>query len=319
MTSYTSAREALFEETGRDDIVLPFQLDAHGLRGRLVRLGPVVDEILGRHDYPDAVSAMLAETVALAACLAGSLKYEGIFTLQTNGDGPIKTLMADVRSDGAIRAYARFDEEALAAVDAAAIAGRSVPRLLGGGYIAFTVDQGADTDRYQGIVSLEGQTLSECTHSYFRNSEQLDAGVKLAAGQDENGAWRAGAIMIQRMPFQKGLPGNPTEEDYEDGWRTAMTLMSSGTVPELLDGGLAPDRLLFRLFHSEGVRAYAAHSVHATCRCSADRVERVLRSLSEDELADLREEGDVVVTCEFCKTIYRYDDARLDALRRAVD
>ncbi|GHD59212.1 33 kDa chaperonin [Thalassobaculum fulvum] len=313
-----SAREALFEHTGRDDIILPFQIDPYGLRGRLIRLGPVVDRILGRHDYPEAVAAMLGETMALAACLAGALKYDGIFTLQTKGDGPIGTLMADITSDGEMRAYARYDADRLAAVEPAAIAERSVPRLLGGGYIAFTVDQGANTDRYQGIVELEGRTLSECTHSYFRNSEQLEAGVLLAAGQAataDGPAWRAGALMIQRLPYQRDLPGRPSEDEYDENWRTAVTLMSSGTVAELLSAELPPDRLLFRLFHSEGVRAFQAQPVVDACRCSNSRVDRVLRALSVAELEELKQGEDVVVVCEFCKREWRYDDAALAALR----
>lgn len=313
-----SAREALFENTGRDDIILPFQIDPYGVRGRLIRMGAVVDGILGRHDYPEPVAAMLAETMALAACLAGALKYEGIFTLQTKGDGPISTLMADITSDGEMRAYARYDADRLAKVDPAAIAERSVPRLLGGGYIAFTVDQGGNTDRYQGIVELEGHTLSECTHSYFRNSEQLEAGVKLAAGQVETAAgpaWRAGALMIQRLPYQRDLPGRPSEDEYDETWRTAMTLMSSGTAAELLSEELAPDRLLFRLFHSEGVRAYQAQPVLDACRCSSTRVERVLKALSDDEIEELRQDEDIVVVCEFCKREWRYDATALDALR----
>lgn len=317
-----SAREALFEHTGRDDIILPFQIDPYGLRGRLIRLGPVVDHVLARHDFPDAVAGLLAETMALAACLAGALKYDGIFTLQTKGDGPITTLMADITSAGEMRAYARYDAARLADVDPAAVAARSVPRLLGGGYIAFTVDQGANTERYQGIVELEGRTLSECTHSYFRNSEQLEAGVKLAAGRvqtPDGPAWRAGALMIQRLPYQRDLPGRPSEDEYDETWRTAITLMSSASSAELLAAEIAPDRLLFRLFHSEGVRAYPAQPVVDACRCSGARVERVLRALSDDELADMRQDGDVVVVCEFCKREWRYDADALAALRVGGD
>ena len=317
-----NAPEDLFEHAGPDDIILPFQIDPYGLRGRLIRLGPVVHDILGRHDYPEPVAAMLGETMALAACLAGALKYEGVFTLQTKGDGPIGTLMADITSAGEMRAYARFDAERLAAVAPAAAAERSVPRLLGGGYIAFTVDQGGNTERYQGIVELEGHTLSECTHSYFRNSEQLEAGVKLAANQidtPDGPVWRAGALMIQRLPYQKDLPGRPSEDEYDETWRTAVTLMSSSTAPELLSTELAPDRLLFRLFHSEGVRAYPAQPVLDSCRCSGERVERVLRTLSDEELADLRQDGDIVVVCEFCKRDWRYDDGALATLRESSE
>lgn len=307
-------RETLFENTGRDDIILPFQIDPYGLRGRLVRLGSVVDGILGRHAYPEAVSAMLGETVALAACLAGSLKYDGVFTLQTKGDGPIGVLMADVTTAGAVRAYATFDADRVALLDPADVAARDVPRLLGGGYIAFTVDQGTNTDRYQGIVELSGRSLSECTHAYFQQSEQLDAGVMIAAGRREDG-WRAGGIMVQRLPYARDLPGRPSEEEYDDLWRTAVTLMSSTRARELIAGDLPPDQLLYRLFHEAGVRAYEAQPVTDTCRCSRERVERVLLSLNGEDLDDMKVDGAVIVNCEFCKREWRYDDAALDALR----
>jgi len=310
-------REALFENAGRDDIILPFQIDPYGLRGRLVRLGSVIDAVLERHGYPEPVAVMLGETVALAACLAGSLKYDGVFTLQTKGDGPIGVLMADVTTAGAIRAYATFDADRVAAVSEADVAARSVQRLLGGGYIAFTVDQGANTDRYQGIVELSGHTLSECTHAYFQQSEQLDAGVMISAGRTEEG-WRAGGIMVQRLPYARDLPGRPSEEEYDDLWRTAVTLMSSTRAEELLAADLSPDRLLYRLFHEAGVRAYEAQPMTDTCRCSNTRVERVLLSLSEDEIADLKVDGAVVVNCEFCKREWRYDDPAIAALRDTV-
>src|SRR5579859_395761 len=173
-----------------DDLIRPFQIDAHALRGRLVRLGPVFDRVVDQHGYPEPVAVMLGEAMALAALLAGALKYEGIFTLQTKGDGPITLMVADVASSGAVRGYAQFDPAALERVTAP---GNSVPRLLGGGYLAFTVDQGEHTERYQGIVELAGATLAECAHHYFRQSEQVQAGIKLAVGRlAEGGAWRAG-------------------------------------------------------------------------------------------------------------------------------
>jgi molecular chaperone Hsp33 len=182
-----------------DDLVQPFQIEATSLRGRLVRLGPVVDTILTRHDYPEPVATLLGEAIAVAVLLAGALKYEGVFTLQTKGDGPVRLLVADVTSAGAVRGYAQYDAAQLAKAAGAKMMA-SVPRLLGAGHIAFTVDQGEHTERYQGIVELQGATLAECAHHYFRQSEQLQAGIKTAIGRDPaSGAWRAGGIMLQRL------------------------------------------------------------------------------------------------------------------------
>src|SRR5579872_5992663 len=187
----------------RDDLVQPFQIDPFRLRGRLVRLGSLLDAILTRHSYPEPVAVMLGEAIALAVALAGALKYDGVFTLQTKGDGPIRLMVADVSTAGAVRGYAQYDRARLDATPAGS--GASVPDLLGAGYIAFTVDQGEHTDRYQGIVELAGATLAECAGHYFRQSEQLQAGIKLAvAHSGAGGAWRAGGLMLQRVPPEGG-------------------------------------------------------------------------------------------------------------------
>jgi molecular chaperone Hsp33 len=301
----------------RDDLVQPFQIDPFRLRGRLVRLGPLLDEILTRHAYPEPVAVMLGEAIALAVALAGALKYAGVFTLQTKGDGPIRLLVADVTTAGAVRGYAQFDEAKLAKAMAAGEVAHSVPRLLGAGYLAFTVDQGEHAERYQGIVELQGASLAECTHHYFRQSEQVEAGLKVAVAHvpDARGAqssWRGGSLMIQRLPPEGQAAA---QEAAEDGWRRAMILMSSCTAQELVDPALAPEALLLRLFHEDGVRVYRRHELTAKCRCSRERVETVLRMLPPDELGTLTtQEGDVVVTCEFCSTRYRFDDAEVHAL-----
>ena len=301
----------------RDDLVQPFQIDPFRLRGRLVRLGPLLDEILTRHDYPEPVALMLGEAIALAVALAGALKYDGVFTLQTKGDGPIRLLVADVTTAGAVRGYAQFDPAKLAKATAAGAVGNSVPRLLGAGYLAFTVDQGEHAERYQGIVELQGASLADCTHHYFRQSEQVEAGLKVAVARapEADGAppgWRGGSLMIQRLPPAGQAAA---QEAAEDGWRRAMILMSSCTAQELVDPGLTPDAVLFRLFHEDGVRVYRRHELLARCRCSRERVERVLRMLPADDLAGLTtSEGDVEVTCEFCSTHYRFDAAAVHAL-----
>jgi molecular chaperone Hsp33 len=301
--------------SGPDDLVQPFQIDPFALRGRLVRLGPTIDRILSRHAYPEPVATMLGEAITLAVVLAGALKYDGIFTLQTKGDGPIRLMVADVSTAGAVRGYAQYDAAKLdAALTGAGAGGLSVPRLVGSGYIAFTVDQGEDTDRYQGIVELAGSTLAECAQHYFRQSEQIQAGIKLSVGRaGHRGSWRGGGLMLQRVPPEGGY--GVIADDVEDGWRRAMVLMSSATAEELVDPRLTPHRLLFRLFHEDGVRVFDTHPLEARCRCSRQRIEGILGLFSPAELEDMRKEGVTTVTCEFCNQSYLFDEADLDRIR----
>ncbi len=292
-------------DTRSDDLVQPFQIDPFALRGRLVRLGPAVDRILSQHDYPEPVAAILGEAIVLAVVLAGALKYDGIFTLQTKSDGPVRLIVADVSTEGAVRGYAQYDRERLEGVSPPAGSSPSVPELIGSGYIAFTVDQGEHTERYQGIVELIGATLAECAQHYFRQSEQIRAGIKLSVARaGDNGAWRAGGLMLQRVPPEGGY--TVIADDVEDGWRRAMVLMSSATPAELVDPGLSPHRLLFRLFHDEGVRVFRTHPIEARCRCSSERIGRILRSFPADDIEELRKDKVISVTCEFCNTRYEF-------------
>ena len=317
-----------------DDMLLPFQIESLGLRGRMVRLGAEVDAVLSRHDYPEPVARMLGEALALAALLAGALKYDGVFTLQIQSDGPISLLVADVTSDGHLRGYAQFDAARFASAAAARAqsgAGieRSVPGLLGAGYLAFTVDQGAHTDRYQGIVELTGATLADCAHTYFRDSEQIETCLRTACervAMPEGGSvWRAAGLMVQRMPAEGGGGSEAdrawqslTEDEAEDGWRRIVILTSSARNEELLAPDLPPHELLFRLFHEDGVRVFEPHAVIDRCRCSRERVDAVLSAQPRAELDEMKEpDGAVVVTCQFCNRAYRYEDSDLDALADA--
>jgi molecular chaperone Hsp33 len=292
-----------------DDLIQPFRIDPFALRGRLVRLGPTIDRILSQHDYPEPVATVLGEAITLAVVLAGALKYDGVFTLQTKSDGPVRLIVADVSTEGAVRGYAQYDRERLDAVPKNG-AGKpgvspSVPELIGSGYIAFTVDQGEDTERYQGIVELIGATLAECAQHYFRQSEQIQAGIKLSVARaGENGAWRAGGLMLQRVPPEGGY--RVIADDVEDGWRRAMVLMSSATPGELVDPELPPRRLLFRLFHEDGVRVFETHPIEARCRCSRERIVRILRSFPKNDIDDMRQDPVTTVTCEFCNTSYEF-------------
>ncbi|TSD86362.1 molecular chaperone Hsp33 [Mycobacterium sp. KBS0706] len=293
-------------KTGGDDLILPFQIEASGLRGRLVRFGPLLDEILGRHAYPEPVAHLLAETVVLTALLASALKYEGVFTLQAKGDGPVRLVVADVTTDGAVRANAMFDEARLTGT------ATTVPALLGRGHLAFTVDQGQDTERYQGIVDLSGETLWECAQHYFRQSEQLQAGLRSAVRHGEAG-WRGGGIMLQRLPD----PEKQVPTDREDDWRRAMVLLGSATDDELTQPALSGEALLFRLYNEDGVRVFPSQPMRFSCRCSRERVASMLKSMPKAEIEGLAVDGRVEVACEFCNTRYDFDRDQLAALYAA--
>ena len=230
-----------------DDFVLPFEIDRTGLRGRLVRLGPAVDLILKHHAYPPVISRLLGEALALACCLASTLKFDdGVFTLQARGNGgPVRMLVADMTSDGEFRGHVGFDADRLQgfAEDS------SAARLFGGGHVAFTVDQGGDFERYQGIVELQGESLADSVHHYFRQSEQIATALKVACGIDANGHWRTMAAMVQKLPDEVILRAPPEEAaelvEADDGYRTAAILLGSATVPEMLDKTITAEELLF--------------------------------------------------------------------------
>lgn len=295
------------------DLVQPFVLEVAGLRGRLVRLGPLADTILGRHDYPEIVAAYLAEMLALATLLSSMLKFDGVFTLQTKTDGPVGMMVVDLTSDGAVRGYADFDAERVAALSDSDAKSLPVSAVLGTGYLAFTVDQGAETERYQGIVELLGETLGDCLQHYFRQSEQLKTALVLAAGQVE-GQRRAGGLLLQQLPEDDPLAAMIQANDEEENWRRAVILMASCSEAELLDPVLSPHELLYRLFHEERVRVFEPRALDAGCRCSRERIERILSTLPRDEVLSMKVEGEVTMTCQFCNVTYRFDQAALDQI-----
>ncbi len=285
------------------DLTRTFQIEGAPIRGRLIRLGPALRTALERHGPQDAAQGLIGETMALAAALAGGLKYDGVFTLQIQGDGPVGLVVCDVASGGDMRVCIKADEARLAAVDVEDHA--PVPALLGAGQMAFTVDQGPDMERYQGVTALDGATLNECAHHFFQQSEQMPTALALASDRDG-----AAALALQRMPLSK--VEDPDEAD--ESWRRAVILMSSVTPDELLDPGLSAETLLFRLFHEDGVRLFDEKPLRWNCRCSRERVERTLASFDRAAVEEMADDGAVSVTCEFCKEAYVFGPAELDAL-----
>lgn len=308
---------------GADDAVLPFQVDALDIRGRTVRLGASLDAVFAHHDYPSPVKRVLGEAVALTVLLGTSLKFEGRFILQTQTDGPVDMVVVDFVSPDKVRAYARFDEDALARAQHSNDA--TPAALLGRGHLAMTIDQGISTNRYQGVVALDGGGLEAAAHQYFRQSEQIPTRVRLAVGEEVRpgggpSSWRAGGLLAQFLPAESSRasqrdlhPGDAPEgaeihvAGDDDAWVEAQSLVGTLEDVELIDRDLASERLLYRLFHERGVRVFDAQPVAAHCTCSRERVAGVLASFDKAERREMiQDDGRVSVTCEFCGRTYAF-------------
>ena len=317
--------------TTADDTVMPFEVAKLDLRGRVVRLGPAVDEILSRHAYPQPVAKLLGEALVLTVMLGSALKIDGRFILQTQGDGPVRMLVVDFIAPDKVRACARFDKDRVAA--AIASGETSGGALLGKGHLAMTIDQGPDTNRYQGLVALDGGSLEDAAHEYFLRSEQIPTRVRLAVAEElragAGGAshrWRAGGIMLQFLPkaperarvadlhpgdAPEGVEPHVVAED--DAWLEGQALVSTVEDVELIDPALSSERLVYRLFHEPGVRVFRTSPLRAECTCSRDNVEAMLKSFSQDDRDHMVEDGKISVTCEFCSANYQFSPGEVGA------
>ncbi len=320
-----------------DDSLLPFAVEPLDLRGRLVRLGPTVDAILKHYDYPEPVARLLGEALALATLLGSILESHGRFQLQTRSDGPVDMLVVDYDAPGKLRGFARYDAARVAEFEAAGA--RAQPaRLFGRGHLALTIEREADAARYQGVVPLEGESLAEAAHIYFRQSEQIPSFVRLAVGEAvtaQGRVWRAGGLLLQYLPEHGGrlrdLPGGDAphhdedddevedsdldDDDFvEDAWSEGRALAETLADHELIDPGLSGERLLYRLFHERGVTVFGERALEEFCRCSNARIEGLLRSFSPQERADMiGDDGRIGVTCEFCSTQRSFDPGAFDS------
>jgi molecular chaperone Hsp33 len=284
-----------------DNLVAAFQIEGWPLRGRIVRLGGAIDEVLSRHDYPEAVANLLGEACALAALVGSSLKFEGKLIVQAQGDGPVSLVVADYDTSGGLRGYCSFDPDRVAAASRG-FARPGARTLLGGGVFIMTIDQGPDTDRYQGIVAIEGEKLALCAEQYFAQSEQTPTRVRLSVGQVDTGegrTWRAGGILIQN------IAADEARGSTEDVWERAQALFATTGEDELIDPTLPGETLLWRLFNEDGVRIFEARPLRAFCRCSVERVATVIETFTPEEKADMIEpDGKIHVKCEYCSRTY---------------
>lgn len=273
------------------DVLTPFLLENGMVRGRVVRLGPVAQTILTRYPYPPAVRRMLGELLLAAAMLSANLNRDGMLTIQMRGDGLVPLLVTDAVEGGALRGYAEVPADATSAI--AGLLHATPAALVGArSYLAITLDQGPGPERYQGIVSLEGDSVTQVLASYFSQSVQLDVRVRLAFSDDGTAA---AGMMIERMPDKQIM-----QAEDRDAWDYATAMFNTLSDEELLDPRLDAPNLLYRLFHEAGVRVYEPKPLSVGCRCSRERILTLLGTMPADDRAHMVVDGQVAVHCRFC-------------------
>jgi molecular chaperone Hsp33 len=291
------------------DVVLGVAIPLRNARGRIARLGTVVDQVLANHGYPPAIEKLLAEALTLTALLGSLLKEpQGQLTLQAQTQGGIVDLMVCDYLGGALRGYVRHDPERLAKASAEP----SLKELFGDGYLAITFDQPVANERYQGIVPLEGKNLGDAAQSYFAQSEQIPSLVRLAA-EKRGEHWFAGGLLLQHLPEgEEGRERLHTRLDHPD-WPHVAILGGSVKPQELTDPELPLDDLIWRLFHEEEeLRTLDAVSLSRGCRCDPDYVRSVIARFPADEReAMVGDDGLIRVDCAFCSSSFAIQPSEL--------
>lgn len=294
-----------------NDTGISFNLDNNIFRGRIVRLDNVMREVFSRVQYPDNVAAAVAETAALGALIASLMKFDGIFTLQLQGNGPISVLVADVTSAGKIRATAKYDAKA---IENAQVLRKTegqiepTPHWLENGNLIFTIDQGKNTELYQGVVDLQGKNLEECALRYFKNSEQIDTYLHLYL-QKKGDVWQSAGILIQKMPQKGGNEIVADDDSLKELWKENKILLDSLKSEEIFNLDL--QEVLFRLFHEHQVRVNKEQKYTFGCRCNREKLQQTLSSMKPEDIADMVENGKITATCNFCGEVYAFDKGEL--------
>ena len=292
--------------------VQSFSIKSKNVRGSLVRLGRVYEEILKNHNYPIQVATLIGELTLISISLSNTLKYKGQFILQTNSDGPINMMVSHVTSDGKVRSYARYKSISVDDMEDQSL----TSHLLGNGHITFTVDQGKNTERYQGITALEGSNLAECAQIYFKKSEQIETTIQLIADPKKK---NAAALMIQKIPdsIRNIDPAHylSHKKAYE-GWLNLVALTGTISIDDLLNNKLSTHELLHRHYHETDVHIYNAKPLKFHCTCSSERIGVTLASFPEKEIDKMKtKQGLITADCEFCGTQYSFDNEQLRNIR----
>ena len=288
-----------------NDKCISFNLDNNAFRGRIVRLDNVMREIFAHTEYPENVAAAVAETSALSVLIASLMKFDGLFTLQLQGSGPISVLVADVTSAGKVRATAKYDINAMVAAQKLRKTEGVIeptPHWLEQGSLIFTVDQGKNTELYQGMVDLKGKNLAECALRYFKNSEQIDTYLRLFLQKSDN-LWQSAGILIQKMP------SSSASEDLEELWNEDNILMDSLQPEEIFNLNL--EDVLFRLYHEHQIRVVKSKEYSFGCRCSREKLLTTLGAMKAEDIEAMVENDKITAVCNFCGQTYSFAKGEL--------
>lgn len=272
------------------DKINRFLFDKANIRGEICSLDDVWKLIQSHHNYPEIIRQYLGEIIAASVLLSATLKFEGSMTIQASGDGALTLMVVECRNDFGVRGVAKYQE---AMINDAMIDETDIKSLLGDGNLIITIEQSKTKERYQGIVTLEGNSIADFLEGYLERSEQLETKIFLAS--DENGA---GGLLLQQLPGQ---------HEEGDDWDRITHLGSTIKPEELLT--LDAKEILHRLYHEEDVRLFDPEAVYFKCTCSRDKVTNMLRSISHQEASDIiKEQGNISVDCEFCGKTYQFDE-----------
>ena len=318
----------------KNDSVLPFEVSTLNVNGKVAFLDSTVSSILGKHNYPVPVSRLVAEGILLTTLLGISLKSNGQMIMQTQTDGPVSLIVVNYRVPGTLRAYAKFDIDA---VNKIVKEKKEYPRLsaelLGKGHLAMTIDHGEYSKRYQGLVALDGMTFEEAAHQYFEQSEQTPTCIKLSVGElifpkkknVKERLWTAGGIIIQSLPKDAILPqsGEKVNEGLKidkqtlknieaDAWVEVKALINTITDAELSLPDITAEQLLVRLFHQHELRVFPPHGVKNVCQCDRQSIKSMLEKFKKQERLEMIEDGKINVVCEFCNTKYEFKPVELE-------
>ncbi len=294
-----------------NDCVIPFQIDKAHITGRMMRCQKSISRILNQHNYPIPVARLLGEALLLVALLGSGMKLKHRMILQIKGDGALPLLVADYYADGSMRGYVECNDDLYKKWTGGETVNPFL--LIGKGYLAITIDNADGSKPYQGVVALQGESLSAAILAYIEDSDQIKSLLKLFINQkDYDGVtqWYGAAMLVQKLgksgdSFKTETIDN--DDDELEQWTRIKALFLTVSEEELCDETLAPERLLFRVFHEDGVRVFDEKLIHFDCKCDMGRLEAILKNSNPNDLQEMaNEQGIVEAQCQFCQNKYQF-------------